>query len=295
MSDAGKAWSPERRRTVRLTRSGLLQWKLEDVDRPAIKIAETPEEIKGAFSLVHNVYRQSKYLDKDKPNGLLYGIHSLLPNTTIFIAKSYLDIISTLTEIFDSPEFGLPMDSIYKEELDALRAQGRRVTELSALATPRERRWRNIFLHLCRVMYHYSLYRGVDDLCITVNPKHVRFYKDILLFEEFGPVRHYPRVNAPAVALRVRLDTGEEKLKEAYSALDFDCNLHAYFHRMTGQKAFGAEDDEVDEPADPPSCAQGRDIGMLRELFDQEESLLQGLTPEQRKFFNKTYPGLNLP
>ena len=39
----------ERRRTIRIKRSTLLNANLDDIDRPAIKIAETKDELKNAF------------------------------------------------------------------------------------------------------------------------------------------------------------------------------------------------------------------------------------------------------
>jgi hypothetical protein len=284
----------ERRRTIRITRSGLLRNKLDDIDRPAIKLAETPEEIGKAFSLLHDVYLQMGYLSAKKDHGMLYGIHSLLPETAIFVAKSYLDVVSTLTEIFDSEFFGLPMDVIYQKELDALRSKGRRIVEISALVTPKEMRWRNLFLYLARVMYKYSTYRGVNDLCISVNPRHVHFYKNILLFDDLGPERHYPKVNAPAVALRVNMDDIEERMEDTYGELDFDCNLYAYFLQMTGQKPHG------DEMTDCPTelhTSDGRGQLLSSEVvlpfFQQEKSLLEELTPDQRGFLNRVYPGLD--
>lgn len=285
--------TPERRRTIRIKRSGLLRWKLEDIDRPAIKFAETVEELHQAFSLLHDTYLQTNYLSKPKPHGMLFNIHALLPETAVFIAKSYLTVISSLTEIFDTKQFGLPMDIIYREELDRLRDQGRKIVELSALVTPSKLRWRNLFMYLSHVMYQYSLYRGVNDLCIAVNPKHVRFYKEIFLFEEFGPERLYPRVNAPAVALRINMDSIQNKTQKIYGSLDFDCNLHAYFHRMTGLQPL---DDAIEAPEISPADAQGslHTLETVKYFLEKDSSLVEALTSEQREFMNEAYPGLRI-
>ena len=282
----------ERRRTIRIKRSGLLRWKLEDIDRPAIKFAETIDEFSQAFSLLHDIYLQMKYLSKPKPHGMLFGIHALLPETVVFVAKSYQTVISTLTEIFDTEQFGLPMDIIYRDELDGLRAQGRKIVELSALVTPSKLRWRNLFMYLSQVMYQYSIYRGIDDLCIAVNPKHVRFYKSIFLFEDLGPERLYPRVDAPAVALRINMDDIRSKSLEIYGALEFECNLHTYFHRMTGLKPL---DESIGIPADvSPASAPGgpRRVEIVRYFLEKDSSLVQALSSEQRGFLNGVYPGL---
>jgi hypothetical protein len=284
----------ERRRTIRIKRSGLLQWKLEDIDRPSIKIAETVDEYEQAFRLVHDTYLRTGYLKEPQPNGMLFGIHSLLPETVVFVAKSYLTVLSTLTEIFDTPEFGLPMDVIYRRELDSLREKDRKIVELSALVTPPKLRWRNLFMLLAQIMYQYSRYRGVNDLCIAVNPKHVRFYKTIFLFENFGPERHYPRVDAPAIALRVNMDDIAERLKKTYDSLEVDCNLYAYFHRMTG---FLPQEAQPDLPTSRsksagPVIANGRRTKVVRHFLELDPSLLENLTPEQRAYLYGSYPQL---
>ncbi len=290
----------ERRRTVRIKRSNLLDLKLDDIDRPAIKIAETQDEYEQSFRLVHDTYLRMGYLKDPQPHGMLFSAYSLLPETVIFVAKSYLTVISTLTEIFDTDAFGLPMDAIYKPEVDTLRAQGRRVVELSALVTPPKLRWRNLFMLLAQVMYQYSVYRGVDDLCIAVNPKHVRFYKDILLFEDFGPERHYPRVDAPAVALRVDMHHIADRLKAVYDSGDLDCNLYLYFHRMTGLLPWDPEKTPVptetaaaDAASDLPApFMNGRKAQIVRHFFHLSPSLWEALTPVQRDFLSAHYPAL---
>jgi hypothetical protein len=284
----------ERRRTIRIKRSGLLRHRLDDIDRPAIKFAENIDELQQAFSLLHDVYLRMGYLSQPKGHGMLFTIHSLLPETAVFVAKSYLTVISTLTEIFDTEAFGLPMDAIYRKEVDALRENGRKVVELSALVSPKNLRWRNLFMYLAQVMYWYSSYRGVNDLCIAVNPKHVRFYKNIFLFEDLGPERHFPKVGAPAVALRINMDNIKEKVKEVYGDLDFDCNLYDYFHRMTGEEPinYGFR---VNGSADSESAKSAlRNVEMVKFFLGQEENLLNDLTVQQKAFLNKVYPGLNI-
>jgi len=229
----------ERRRTLRIRRSGLRNYKLRDLDRPAVKFAENRDELAQSFSLVYQVYLHKGFITTPKHHEMLYSIYSLLPRTVHVVAKTYLTVISNLTIIFDTPEFGLPMDVIYKKELDQLRAQGRCVVELSALATPREHRWKNIFLYLVQTMYRYSKYRGVDDVCIAVKPRHKRYYRGLFPFEEFGPERHYPRVDAPAVGLRGKVEDEDSRkqMREICRKLEFETPFDPYFYRMTGQSS----------------------------------------------------------
>lgn len=226
----------DRRRTIRIKRAGLDKCKLGRLDRPAIKFAESKEELEQSFALVYHIYRKKGFVPEFKPHNMLYSIYSLLPWTTHIIAKSYKDVISNLTEIFDTPEFGLPMDAVYKPELDAIRSKGRMIVELSALATPTEHRWKNIFLYLVQVMYWYSLVNGVDDVCVTVNPRHKRFYMQLFPFEQIGPERYYPRVNAPAVGLRGKVREAYDRMRDICDDLEFETPLYTCFRKMTGEQ-----------------------------------------------------------
>ncbi len=222
----------DRRRTLRLRRSSLLDLHLQGIDRPSIKIAETLDEYQQAFRLVHDAYANLKYIKPSKDFPYYYTPFSILPNTCIFIFKSGSSVIATLTQIHDTPEHGLPMDKIYKHEIDSLRNKGRTVVELSAFVTAKRYRMRNIMISLCKTMFEYSKANNISDICIMVNPKHVSFYTRIFLFMPFGPERYYESVGAPAVALRVNMDNIEERLHEKYARFEFTEDLHSFFCRV---------------------------------------------------------------
>lgn len=270
-------------RTVRLKRSSLLRDKLGQIELPSFKIAEDLDELKQAFTLVYRVYLKSGYAEENA-SGMLYTVYHLIPETRVFIAKSFRKVISTLTQIFDHRLFGLPLDNIYRREVDKLRNEGRKVAELSSLATHETVRWRNLFMYLCRMMYWYSSYNGVQDLCITVNPKHVFFYKNIFLFEVFGPEKLHPRVKAPAVLMRLNLDDIEGKLIDIYNHLDFDCNLYDYFHRMeaTGFQVTSSSRKSTLRTAD------------IKYFIESNPHFIDGLTAECKSYLEYVYSGLKL-
>ena len=295
LSEQENSWErAERRRTIRIKRSALLKAKLDDIDRPAIKIAENRDEFSQAFGLVYKEYLSSGYISEPKTTEILYNIYHLLPETAVFVAKSYLTVVSTLTQIFDSDLFGLPMDSLYRKELDSLRDTNRKIVEITALATQKSFRWKNIFMFLCKAMLWHAKYYGVNDLCITVNPKHVRFYKTIFLFEQFGPEKHYPSVNAPAVPLRLNMDDIDKKGRDEYDTADFESNLYDYFFRMQS-------DGQPDR-----SPAVNKNMSLLpsnKKLMDKEtaeyfigtdRSIINGLSPVCKTYLESIYPGLKM-
>ncbi len=286
----------EKHRITRVRRSNLLHAPLESNGQLFVKIAETVNEYEQSFRLTHDVYLHMGYIRKPQPYGLLCGIHSLLPETVIFVVKlNGDDVVSTLTEIPDTEAFGLPMDAIYKRELDALRNKGRRIAELSALVISPNYRGKNLFMPLVQAMYQYSRRWGVDDLCITVNPKHINFYKHILLFEDFGSERHYPRVNAPAVALRVNMHHIAERLRQTYDSHDPDTNLYVYFHSFANNSGLHAPTINSSNKRlqnIPTTLMKDKKTGIVQHFLNLYPSFWNNLNSTQKFFFLTHYPNL---
>lgn len=277
-----RAKAIEKRRTIRIRRSSLTKNKLDSIDRPAIKISETLDEYGQAFNIVYKEYSSVGYIKNPHQSELHYGIHSLLPTTCVFVFKAYLDVISTLTQVEDSELFGLPMDALYKEELDELRAQGRRVAEICALATPAEGRWHNLLMFLGKAYFQYATQAGINDIMIMVNPKHVSFYKAIFMFEDFAEERFYEPVGAPAVALRINYDGFWERLKETFKDQEFDTDLYSFFNRIHG------------DPLGKFMEFNGRrniplDYDAARYFFQVRPEILTNLDDEQREYIEALY------
>ena len=274
----------ERRRTIRIRRSSLTKNKLESIDRPSIKIAETFEEYEQSFRLVYQEYDSLGYISRPHPHRLHYSIHTLLPQTCIFLFKEYKTVVSTLTQIADTELFGLPMDVLYKDEIDALRDQGRKIVEISALATPSEKRWHNLLVYLAKAYFQYANMAGVNDLVIMVNPKHVAFYKAVFMFKEFGEEKMYDAVSAPAVALRINYDTFWDDMAEAFDTEeDFETNLYEFFHKVCDTKTPVDKYMRFEEKCEP------LDYGAARYFFSQRPEILRALTPEQFEYVARYY------
>ncbi len=207
------------------------------LDSLAFRQAESTNELEKAFSLVYASYQQKGFIPEPKEHGMFFSIYSLLPGTIhVMIRENQKKVISNLSAIPSSGTFGLPMDSIYKSELDRLRSRGRKVVELSALATSKKHRMHNIFLYQIQALYWYFIYNGVDDICVTVNPRHKGYYMRMFPFEELGPVRHYSRVNAPAVGLRARVYESLECMVRMANSLDLDRPFYRYLYELAGEK-----------------------------------------------------------
>jgi hypothetical protein len=260
------------RRQMHVSISRLLDNPYEDMADPILKWADSRDELEQAFSLVHEEYLRAGYLKAPTPSRVFFNVHNLLPSSATLTIQSGQRVVATLSIVLDSERFGLPMDALYARELEGLRNRGRKVCELCTLAVAREFRPGRLILPLFRVMYWYTVRNRMDDICIMVNPKHVPFYKTLLLFEDFGGEKMYPRLTAPAVCLRVNVNAWKEKAKEAYKDFDPSCNVYEYFE------------------ADPDGNRElfvrlGRrcSINGFSALYflAQEESILRSLAPTQ--------------
>jgi hypothetical protein len=97
-------------------------------------------------------------------------------------------------------------------------------------------------LVLLLVVYAIDV-RHDDDICIAVNPRHVRFYERLFpSASQFGDLKRYNKVNgAPAVLLRLDLRTwpaieeGDGDLGRAYDALVRRGELRATASRLASE------------------------------------------------------------
>ncbi len=126
-------------------------------------------------------------------------------NRITLVAESAGGTVGTMTLCLDLGE-GLPADEIFRDKLDGLRQQQRRLCEPSRLAIDRGVSKR-VFASMIHISYIYAHnIHGFTDYVIEVNPRHVEFYKRMLGFVDFGGERACPRVGAPAVLLRLELE-----------------------------------------------------------------------------------------
>lgn len=146
---------------------------------------------------------------------------------TIFAANAEGHILGTLTLGLDSAA-GLMADEMYKAEVDVARSEGGRVAELVRLAVDTCPEAREVLASLLHMAYLCGrVIHGVTDTFIEVNPRHVSYYKRLFGFEIAGAPKTCPRVNAPAVLLRLRL----ERIHQA--AHDF---VEAVFRQLENQE-----------------------------------------------------------
>lgn len=123
-------------------------------------------------------------------------------------------VMGTITVGFDSSR-GLLVDELFRDEVDALRAEGRGVCEFIKLAVDGMVRSQHVLASLFHVAYIYARrLHHLHDLLIEVNPRHVRYYERKLGFVVMSEERLNPRVDAPAVLMGLDLSHAESQIEQ---------------------------------------------------------------------------------
>lgn len=134
------------------------------------------------------------------------------PNMITLAAFDKDQPIATLTVGIDS-DSGLVVEKLYPAEVQALRASGVRLCEFTKLAVDNMVRSKSVLAAIFHIAYiHARHLHQASDLLIEVNPRHVKFYQLMLGFDVIGAERNDPRVNAPALLLRLELSYAESEI-----------------------------------------------------------------------------------
>lgn len=170
-----------------------------------IRLTRTPDQQESTNLLVRKMYSYRGYDTGFSEAGQEANRISLS-------VSAQEHVIGTLTLGLDLGE-GLAADALYRTEIDRLRADGRRICEITKLAVDQSVGSRRIMAALFHIAFiHARRLHARSDVVIEVNPAHVRFYERMLGFRRFGDEKICPRVNAPAVLLRLEFEYVEIQL-----------------------------------------------------------------------------------
>lgn len=196
------------------------------------KLAETRDELKQAFELLHDSYVGAGFI-KPNPSGMRITSYHALPSTAILIAKYKDEVVATITIVRDNP-LSLPMESHFDTEF--LRKDNETLAEISSLAIKKELRgdMGKLLFPLFNYMFHYSeIHFGIESFVIVTHPKFEQFYSEILLFSLMpeGLVTSYSFVDKYAPGLGFYLNIKKSKIKYAktYGNSPKDKNLYDFF------------------------------------------------------------------
>lgn len=190
---------------------------------------QSVDDLKACFGIVYKGYVARGYCLPNESE-MYYHYYSFLPESRTFALKDNKKLLGTISLIVDSP-CGLPMDNLFGREIDHLRANGRKLAEVSLLALAHNDKKKKIFslanfdkqiqlFRLFKIMYEYAHnVAGVTDLVIGVHPKHETLYK-YLMFRTMGSPKKYSEAGGN-LALPLHLDLISAKQNYNHCLKDF--------------------------------------------------------------------------
>lgn len=159
------------------------------------------------------------------------------PNRITILSYHQEKIVGTVTVGYDSEE-GMMGDEIYKPEIDALRAQGKRVGELSKLAIDENIGSKQLLASLVHIAYLYGVIHECTDAIIEIVPRHKNFYEKMLGFKQIGEERMNKRVNFPVLLMHLELEYMRQKIEDlgGKGKTARDRSLYPYFFSAHDQE-----------------------------------------------------------
>jgi hypothetical protein len=171
-------------------------------DDLSYKVAETRTERERAFRLVYDVYRDAGLMAANRSQ-MRVTKHHLLETTDVLIAKNDSDIVFTISSIRDGA-YGLPLESIFAEEVNAMRAEGLSLAEVSCVAshvpTSNKKLRFDILVKMMSIMAQQAQRNRVDRLLLAVHPRHAKIYQRLFGCKILSGEKSYAAVeDNPAV------------------------------------------------------------------------------------------------
>ena len=172
-----------------------------------VQLARSRDDLTEAFRLVFDCYHEAGMV-ADKAGEIRVTPFHLLPTSEVIVAKVNGLVTSTLT-LFGDGYLGLPMQTMYPEQIGELRDSGLRIAEVGCLADRRKSKARFIhtFARMGRLIGQVARARGIDGFVVATRPKHALLYKRVMGFKQLGGPCECPYVNGTTgVALFLHFD-----------------------------------------------------------------------------------------
>jgi len=184
------------------------------------QIARLPDEFNDAARLIEEVYTRKGYISSVAGGQPRISEYIGKDGTKTILARHGSQLLGTIS-VVSGENSGLPMDSIYHDELSEFRSQDVRIAEVCQFAIDKERIKQmsavtqdkvyelDVSSGLLGLAVQYSIHKLFDYLCFAVNPKHRAFYESLGCIQ-IGDEKQYASVNkAPALAYVLNMNDFE--------------------------------------------------------------------------------------
>ena len=178
-------------------------------------IARSLEDVLEAWHLLYEAYLRVGFI-RANPYELHTVPQAIGPQALVILGRIDGLAVGTISAIGDGPG-GLPLDSACPEELNELRAEGRKLIEIGLFGDRRDlmgeagRTFHALF-ELMRHTYYFGLHLGATDFLCGIPPKRTRLYYRAFGFRPVGEVKSYATVeDNPVQLLHVEADYVREQ------------------------------------------------------------------------------------
>ncbi|QEG42521.1 N-acyl amino acid synthase FeeM domain-containing protein [Roseimaritima ulvae] len=167
-----------------------------------MKACETQAERRSAFQLVYESYRRAGLIPDNQMQMRVLEQH-LVDTTDLMVAKQDNKVCFTVTLVRDGL-YGMPAESLFGKEIDAMRRNGLRLAEVSCVAgdcEKEDKRQRfDTLVKMISLTIQAARRRDVDRLLLAVHPRHAKVYQRLFGCKICTDVRDYDAVQGnPAV------------------------------------------------------------------------------------------------
>lgn len=183
-----------------------------------IKVANTLEEREAVFKLSYQVYFDKGYIKKQAHERLIRSYDTDEDTVILIVKDQNKQIAGTATLVFDG-SMRLPAEKVYGNEINDLKAQGKKSAELCRLVI--NPNYRNVKDILVLLFNYAAIYirniKKYDGLIVEVTPRHKNYYKGLLHFDEIGAEKQCPQVqNTVGVLLYLSAQKYDRELSCAH-------------------------------------------------------------------------------
>lgn len=166
-------------------------------------IASCREDWQAAYRLVYDAYTASGLMEPNLFRMRVTPWH-LCSETDVYVAKHRGQVIYTMSVVRDGSA-GLPMESIYPDEVRQRRQSALSLAEVSCLAARdgyfTQPQMFEVFVRLVALILQSCRAKEIERLLIAVHPRHFRLYRRFLGFDQISGIKTYAMVRGnPAVA-----------------------------------------------------------------------------------------------
>jgi len=188
----------------------------DPIDKSSVEVRpiRNEAELDQVHRIVYDAYLERGYC-QERPDGRLIHYPHLdrIAETTVLVVVADGEIIGTNSWTLDGPN-GLPEDSDFNMECDAIRGEGKRLAAAWRLATKSSwRSERKVVMELIRkTVVGAFIGSGIDTALMTFNPRHERIYQQLLNMKTIARSENTRGLkNAPAVLMRLDREAVPER------------------------------------------------------------------------------------